>query len=383
MKRKRRIATREVYKWKARVNIDGSKQEEGVNYWETFSPVASWAAIRMVLITTLIHAWYTKQIDFVLAYTQADAECELYMATIPKGFEVEGDAQDCVLKLKKNLFGQKQAGRVWNQHLVDMLKEVGFFPSEIDECLFYKGKSVFVLYTDDSILAGPDLRELDDIVQEMKAVGLNLTGEGDISDFLGVQIDRINENTFNLSQPHLINDVIKELRLDGQNVAIKRTTGASSKTLCRHLDSPPFDEHFNYRRVVGQLNYLEKCSRLDISCAVHQAARFVSNPRIQHGKALKWLGRYLVGSRVKGMIYSPSNQSFDDFVDASFTGDWDPQNAEWDLTQQGQGLVLSFPMHHVQSYGLPSYKLRSHCQQQKRNIWQFLRRLVKCFHSWN
>ncbi|KAI2507330.1 hypothetical protein MHU86_7050 [Fragilaria crotonensis] len=254
MKRKRRIATREVYKWKARLNIDGSKQEEGVNYWETFSPVASWAAIRMVLITTLIHGWHTKQIDFVLAYTQAEVECELYMA-IPKGFEVEGDY---VLMLKKNLFGQKQAGRVWNQHLVDKLKEVGFIPR-------------------------PDDQELEDIIQEMKSVGLNLTVEGDISDFLGVQIDRVNATTFNLSQPHLINDVIKELRLDGKNVAIKKTTGASSKTLTRHLDSPPFDDHFNYRSVIGQMNYLEKCSRLDISCAVHQGAR-----------------------------------------------DWDPENAEWD-----------------------------------------------------
>jgi hypothetical protein len=314
----------------ARLNIEGSKQEEGVNYcWETCSPVVSWAAIRMVLITTSIHAWYTKQINFVLAYTQADVECELYIA-IPKGIKMGGIAQDYVRKLKKNLFGQKQAGRVWNQHLVDKLKEVCFIPSEVDECLFYKGKSVFVLYTDDSILTGPDLQELDDIVQEMKAVGLNLTIEGDISDFLGVQIDRIIENTFNLSQPHPINDVIKELHLDGQNVAIKRTTGASSKTLCRHLDSRPFDEPFNYRWVVGQLNYLEKCSRLDISCVVHQAARFVSNPRIQHGNALKWLGRYLVGSRDKAMIYSPSNQSFNVYVDASFTGDWDPQNAEWD-----------------------------------------------------
>ncbi|KAI2491170.1 G-protein coupled peptide receptor [Fragilaria crotonensis] len=165
----------------------------------------------------------------------------------------------------------------------------------------------------------------------MKAVELNLTVEGDISDFLGVQIDRINDNTFNLSQPHLINDIIKELRLDGQNVATKKTTGASSKTCCRHLDSPPFDDHFNYRRVIGQMNYLEKCSRLDISCAVHQGARFVSNPRLQHGKALKWLGRYLVGSRDKGMIYSPAtNQSFDVYVDASFTGDWDPEYADWD-----------------------------------------------------
>ena len=62
----------------------------------------------------LVHQ--SKQIDYVLAYyTQADVECELYMV-IPKGFEPEDDdAQDYVLKLKKNLFGQGQAGRVWNQ----------------------------------------------------------------------------------------------------------------------------------------------------------------------------------------------------------------------------------------------------------------------------
>ncbi len=54
----------------------------------------------------------------------------------------------------------------------------------------------------------------------------------------------------------------------------------------------------------------------------------MSNPRPQHGKALKWLGRHLVGSIDKGMVYSPCNQSFDAFVDASFTGDWDQENAE-------------------------------------------------------
>jgi hypothetical protein len=329
MKRKRRIATREVYKWKARLNIDGSKQEEGVNYWETFSPVASWAAIRMVLIITLIHGWTTKQIDFVLAYTQADVECELFMA-IPKGFEVDGNTNDYVLKLHKNLFGQKQAGRVWNKHLVEKLMQIGFISSNIDECLFYKGNAVLVLYTDDSILAGPDSQELEDIIQAMMEVGLKLTVEGDISDFLGVQINRLDDNKFELSQPHLIAEVIKELHLDGKNVAIKRTPGASSRPLLRHLDEPSFDGHFNYRRVIGQMNYLEKCSRLDISCAVHQGARFVSNPRYQHGKALKWLGRYLVGTQDKGMIYSPSEQSFDVYVDASYTGDWDPQNAEWD-----------------------------------------------------
>ncbi len=146
MKRKRKIATREIYKWKARLNIDGSKQEEGVNFWETFAPVASWSTIRMVLILALIHGWDTRQIDFVLAYTQAAVECEFYMS-IPQGFEVES-GEEYVLKLNKNLCGQRQAGRVWNKHLIEKLKQVGFVACQIDECLFYKGQSVFVLYTD-------------------------------------------------------------------------------------------------------------------------------------------------------------------------------------------------------------------------------------------
>ena len=329
MKRKRRIATREVYKWKARLNIDGSKQTEGVNYWDTFSPVASWAAIRMVLITALLNEWETRQVDFVLAYTQADVECELYMK-IPKGFEVDDDDSYC-LKLKRNLFGQKQAGRVWNQHLVEKLKSIGFEVSAIDECLFYRGNSLYVLYTDDLILTGPDPKELDEILNDMKSAGLDLTVEGDVSDFLGVQIDRVSDGQFRLTQPHLINDILKELRLDGDRVAIKKTPGASSVPLLRHMESDDFDGHFDYRRVIGKLNYLEKCTRPDISCAVHQAARFVGSPKVEHGKALKWLGRYLAGTKEQGIIYTPDNdQSFELYVDASFSGNWDPKDAEWD-----------------------------------------------------
>jgi hypothetical protein len=110
MKRKRRISTREVYKWKARLTIDGSKQIYGKHYDETYSPVVTWPATRFFLVQALINKWYTKQIDFVLAYTQAPIERELYLA-IP--IELEGaNKGDYALKLLKNLYGQKQAGRV-------------------------------------------------------------------------------------------------------------------------------------------------------------------------------------------------------------------------------------------------------------------------------
>lgn len=89
MKRKRDIKTREVKKYKARVNIDGSKMRYGVHYEQTYSPVASWMSIRLLLALTALHGWHTTQIDYVLAFPQAPVEKELFMK-IPKGFELDG-----------------------------------------------------------------------------------------------------------------------------------------------------------------------------------------------------------------------------------------------------------------------------------------------------
>lgn len=78
MKRKRRIATREVYKWKARLNLHGEKQEYGVkNYWEPYAAtLLLWPPIRFMLTLALLKGWSSCQIDFTLAYPQADAECD-------------------------------------------------------------------------------------------------------------------------------------------------------------------------------------------------------------------------------------------------------------------------------------------------------------------
>ena len=91
MRRKRRITTGEVYKWKARLNVHGGKQVHGVNYWETYAPVIGWTTIRLYLVLALLNKRATRQIDFVLAYPQADIECDLYME-IPRGFNFNGNA---------------------------------------------------------------------------------------------------------------------------------------------------------------------------------------------------------------------------------------------------------------------------------------------------
>jgi hypothetical protein len=101
-----------------------------------------------------------------------------------------------------------------------------------------------VLYTDDSLLAGPDREEIDRIIQELQEKAkLTITVEGDLADFLGVSIDRRKDGTIHLSQPHLIDQILKDLRLDGDKVNPRSTPAASSKLLTRHSNSKPLINH--------------------------------------------------------------------------------------------------------------------------------------------
>jgi hypothetical protein len=88
---------------------------------------------------------------------------------------------------------------------------------------------MYVLYTDDSVLAGPDQKEIEQTVQQMKEDGLDITIEGDLTDFLGVNIDRHGDDgMIHLTQLHLIHQILKDLRYDTDDITIKTTPGASS-----------------------------------------------------------------------------------------------------------------------------------------------------------
>ncbi|KAL7561622.1 hypothetical protein ACA910_001490 [Epithemia clementina (nom. ined.)] len=135
MRRKRRLDTREIYKWKARLNVHGGQQEHGVNYWETYAPVVMWPTIRIFFILSILMGWYSRQLDFVMAFPHAPVEVPLFM-NIPKGYRLkDANPQTHVLRLLKNIYGQKQGPRVWNKYLDQGLKELGFTPSVLDPCL--------------------------------------------------------------------------------------------------------------------------------------------------------------------------------------------------------------------------------------------------------
>jgi Reverse transcriptase (RNA-dependent DNA polymerase) len=223
------------------------------------------------------------------------------------------------------------------------LTKIGFNQSQVDPCIFWRKNVILVIYTDDTIVTGPNRDEIKKAVREI-GEQFEITSQETVNDFLGVNVARDTEKgTVTLTQPQLIDSIIRDLHLDDSSNR-RNVPALSTKQLHAHLDSDPHDDSFHYRSVIGKLNYLEKSTRPDLGYAVHQCARFASNPKIEHTKAVKLIGRYLLHTRDKGMIYKAKEQSLECYVDAGFAGDWNPDIAEHDnsTAKSRSGFVIRY-----------------------------------------
>ena len=172
MHQKCNIAMQQVKKWKACLDFDGSSMNKGVHYEQSYAPVTSWGSIWLALAIVTANNWVSTQVDYVLAFPQAPVEHPIYM-NISHGFEMaEGlSKMDYALLLHGNVYGQKQAARVWNKYLTKCLvNQAGFVQSKVDDCIFYKGNVVYILYTDNSILSAPTQKEVDTCIADTQAV---------------------------------------------------------------------------------------------------------------------------------------------------------------------------------------------------------------------
>jgi len=224
--------------------------------------------------------------------------------------------------LTKNLYGTKQAACGWFLHLCDGLLTQGFQQSTIDPCLFFRHDCILVVYTDDCLIFGPSAAHVDHVISTLKTTFL-LKDEGEICDFLGIRVNRNLQNgTISLIQPGLIDSVLTNLGLlTDERVHGKYTPSAT--ILHSDPDGALRQETWNYRSVIGKLNFIAANTRPDLSFAVHQCAKFSHHPHLLHEKAVKHIGRYLYLTRDKGLILQPqATHALNAYVDADFAGRW-------------------------------------------------------------
>jgi hypothetical protein len=334
--KRKRFPDGRLNKHKARICAHGGMQRWGENYWETYSPVVNMISVKLLLVIAKIHGLESKSIDFVLAFPQADLDVDIWME-LPIGFQPIDDPEhpnQYVLKLKKNLYGLKQASYNWYGKLRDGLVDRGFTPSKIDQCLYMKKGMVVLVYVDDCIIVGDDMTKIDQFVASMQTGSENfiLTDEGSIDKFLGIDIKRLGKKEFEISQPFLVNRILQLLDLDHGTTNSKcneKFTPAASQVLNKDTLGKPRKRTWNYRTAVGMLSYLQNHTRPDISMPVHQTARFCNDPKLSHEQAINRIGKYLAGTRDRGIRYKvDSSKGLECYVDADFAGGWNQEDPD-------------------------------------------------------
>ncbi|KAL7477080.1 hypothetical protein ACHAW6_002896 [Cyclotella cf. meneghiniana] len=176
-----------------------------------------------------------------MAYTQAPIETDLYMEILHGIETTKGNTKDYVLHLLANIYGQKQAGRVWNQYLVSKLESIGFTQSHINESVFYRDNIIFIVYVDDGIFLGTSDDQLSHVIKELTDIGLPIEDHGHPADCIGVNIKWLPDGLYKLFQQTLIDSIIANVGLTLQEFT-KPVPAKCTLQLHAFLDSPPFQE---------------------------------------------------------------------------------------------------------------------------------------------
>ena len=149
----------QVETYKARLVAKGFRQKQGIDYEETFSPVAMLKSIRIMLAIAAYHDYEIWQMDVKTAFLNGFLEEEVYMSQ-PEGF-ISKNKPNQVCKLKRSIYGLKQASRSWNIRFDETIKRFGFIKNVDEPCIYKKtsGSAIvfLVLYVDDILLIGNDI----------------------------------------------------------------------------------------------------------------------------------------------------------------------------------------------------------------------------------
>jgi hypothetical protein len=296
----------------------GYSQVEGLDFDETYAPVARPESIRILLAYATYHGFKLYQMDVKSAFLNGPIKEEVYVEQ-PPGFE-DSEYPNHVYKLSKALYGLKQAPRAWYECLRDFLITTnGFKVRKADPTLFTKivAKDLFIcqIYVDDIIFGSTNKSTCEEFSRIM-IQKFEMSMMGELKYFLGFQIKQLQKGTF-ISQTKYIQDILKKFGMKNGK-PIKTPMGTNG-----HLDLDTAGKSVDqkvYRSMIGSLLYL-CASRPDIMLSVCMCARFQANPKEVHLRAVKRIMRYLVYTPKFGICY-PKGSTFDliGYSDVDYAG---------------------------------------------------------------
>jgi hypothetical protein len=265
-----------VEKYKAKFVARGFSQVEGIDYEETFTPVARYTSICTIIALAAYVCWRLHQMDVNTTFLNGEIEEEVYIEQ-PDGFVIH-EQKSHVCRLKKALYGLKQTPRAWDEKIDGYLMSLGFRESVVDPNLYYHTVGdeclILVLYVDDLFLTGSE--SLIDECKRALAFEYEMKDLGMMHYFLGLEVWQRTDEIF-MSEGKYTVEIWKKFRMtDCKSMPtpmvmdLKKMNGASS-------DSGEIDPHL-YRQLIGSLMYLVN-TRPDICYAMNVLSQFMRQPR--------------------------------------------------------------------------------------------------------
>lgn len=293
-----------INKHKARLVVKGYAQIFGVDYSDTFAPVARLDTIRLLLAIAAQKGWKVFQLDVKSAFLNGILQEEIYVEQ-PQGFVKEGEG-DKVYLLRKALYGLKQAPRAWYSKIDEHLLNLGFVKSLSETTLYVKRNSTDILivslYVDDLLVTGNNTDLIQNFKQEMMKV-FEMTDLESMSYFLGMEIKQ-GQGEVLIYQKKYAKEILKKFQMEECKAA--STPMNQKEKLCKEDGADKIDEGY-FRSLVGCLMYLT-ATRPDILNAVSILSRFMHCASELHLKAAKRVIRYVKGTSDFGVKFTRSKK---------------------------------------------------------------------------
>eukprot|EP00253_Pinus_taeda_P007913 PITA_07913 len=282
----------EVIRNKAKLVCKGYAQQEGIDFEETYAPVARLEAIRMFLALSSFQKFKVYQMDVKSAFLHGDLEEEIYIEQLD-GF-ILGNDPKLVFRLRKALYGLKQAPRPWYYRLDKYLHQQAMKKCDRGQLLLWQCQKEF----------------------EMSLLG-------ELTYFLGLQVQQNKDGIF-LSQTKYLKQILKKYGMeDSKPVCTPMVTGCS---LSLNDESTTVHQP-TYRSMISSLLYLTG-TRPDIMHAVGIVGRFQANPKESHLQAVKGIFKYLQGTQNFGLWYPrDTDLTLHAYTDADWVGSVDDRES--------------------------------------------------------
>ena len=293
-----------ILKYKARWVVHGYKQEEGLDYIDTFTAVVKPMSYKAMMGVGVKRGFTIRHMDVVTAFLYGYLD-ELIFVEQPHLFN---PTPHLVCKLIKALYGLKQSPQVWYQTLVDFLKKLGFHRLELDHGVFVSDdkKQFIAIYVDDLLLFGADIPRLE-FIQKQLSDRFKMTNLGDVSHYLGMEIDVDVGKTIILRQSTYLKKVLDRFGMtDCKQSSIPMDPGVASSLLPSKQVADKATVAW-YQSAIGSLMWPAVHTRPDISYSVGVLSRYCSNPGPTHIQLVKQIFRYLAGTLTIGLTFSAAS----------------------------------------------------------------------------